>query len=169
MEKFLKEFKKNNTIISCAYLLNVLMLILISTGALGEGGFLKVYFFLAISFIPLILLIVQLYLYKKYDSEIKSFPDIRKDFFSYLPHIFFGFIFLMFGAKFAIQLDKEVLAEVITISLTFLLADAMMIVMFRQSEYEHKAMTKNYIISFILFLLFVALMIIISFDYSIII
>lgn len=165
-EDKIPKYKLINIIIICAMGLNYLFIILLGSGLFdrSSSNIFETYFKLSFSLIPLIC-ILALIINKNRYSLNKEYE--KKDILIYLPYIQSFMIILLFGLKYIIQLNREILFELITITFTFLLLQFVFVLMMREKEISKK---KYYILNactYLSMILFIVILIILSYDYSV--
>ena len=165
MNDKISKYKKFNLIISILMLVNYIMLALIGSGALEKirTTFFEKYLVAATIFIPLILIILLMVNKNVNSNDIYE----NKDYELYLPFIQSILIILLFGIKFIIQLDRMILAELAVTTITFALLVLVVFFMMREKEVNKKRYNIASIISYLLMLVFFGLIIIFSYDYSV--
>ena len=157
---YLKNYK---IIISIAMLINYVLLALIGSGAFENvsSRFFEIYFFLSFTIIPIVIIFALLY------TRFKKEEDINlKDYSIYLPFIQGALFIILFAIKYCIQLDRHYLAMFIVISVTFLLLD-IVIATFIKVDISKKKYCVINIFSYLTMLAYILLMIIMSYDYSV--
>ena len=114
-------------------------------------------------------------LFNAYDVEniirIGSIGAIRedinlKDYSIYLPFIQSALFILLFAIKYCIQLDRKFLGMFIVIAITFFLVNGILILFIKKDISKKKYVIVN-IFSYLTMLAYILLMIIMSYDYSV--
>ena len=165
MNDKISKYKKFNLIISILMLVNYIMLALIGSGVLEKirTTFFEKYLVAATIFIPLILIILLMVNKNVNSNDIYE----NKDYELYLPFIQSILIILLFGIKFIIQLDRMILAELAVTTITFALLVLVVFFMMREKEVNKKRYNIASLLSYLLMLVFFGLIIIFSYDYSV--
>lgn len=157
---YMKNYK---IIISIVMLINYVLLALIGSGVFENvsSRFFEIYFFLSFTIIPIVIIFALLY------TRFKKEEDINlKDYSIYLPCIQSALFIILFAIKYCIQLDRKYLAMFIVISATFLLLD-IVIATFIKADISKKKYCVINIFSYLTMLAYILLMIIMSYDYSV--
>ena len=157
---YMKNYK---IIISIVMLINYVLLALIGSGVFENvsSRFFEIYFFLSFTIIPIVIIFALLY------TRFKKEEDINlKDYSIYLPFIQSALFIILFAIKYCIQLDRKYLAMFIVISVTFLLLD-IVIATFIKVDISKKKYCVINIFSYLTMLAYILLMIIMSYDYSV--
>ena len=157
---YLKNYK---IIIAIVMLINYVMLALIGSGVLENvsSRFFEIYFFLSFTFLPIIFIFAYLY------TRFKKEEDINlKDYSLYLPFIQSALFILLFAIKYCIQLDRKFLGMFIVIAITFFLVNGILILFIKKDISKKKYVIVN-IFSYLTMLAYILLMIIMSYDYSV--
>lgn len=157
---YMKNYK---IIISIVMLINYVLLALIGSGVFENvsSRFFEIYFFLSFAIIPIVIIFALLY------TRFKKEEDINlKDYSIYLPFIQSALFIILFAIKYCIQLDRKYLAMFIVISVTFLLLD-IVIATFIKVDISKKKYCVINIFSYLTMLAYILLMIIMSYDYSV--
>ena len=165
-EDKISKFKLINIIIVCAMCLNYLFIILLGSGIFDRSSstIFETYFKLSFTLVPLICMLALIINRNKHSSD-KQYE--KNDFLIYLPYIQSFMIILLFGAKFTIQLNREILFELISITFTFLLLQFILVLIMREKEISKK---KYYILNactYLSMVLFIIILILLSYDYSV--
>lgn len=165
-ENKISKFQLSNIIIACAMGLNYIFLIILGSGIFDRStsNLFETYFKLSFTLIPFACILALIIVKNNYERD-KEYE--KKDIKIYLPFIQSVLIILLFGVKFTIQLSREILFELVVLTLSFVVLQGVLVLIMIENKISKK---KYYIlnaITFITMIIFVVLIIILANDYSV--
>lgn len=165
MNKELSKYQLGNLIVSVIMLLNYILICLIGSGLFEKNSqaFIENYFTLSITIIPLALVVALCVIQNNNQEEL----SYKKQYSTYLPFIQTIMLILLFGIKYSFQLDREILFQIIVISITFVLVQIVLIGILLDDEYLKKRFYITTFVSLVSFASYIGLMLILSYDYSV--
>jgi len=157
---YMKNYK---IIISIVMFINYTFLALIGSGIFDNvaSSFFEIYFILSFTLIPIAAIFALLY------TRHKKAEDINlKDYSIYLPFIQGALFILLFGIKYTIQLDRNFLWMFVVMALTFLGVEGVL-VSFIKVDMSKKSYYVVNSFSYLTMLAYILLMIVMAYDYSV--
>ena len=167
-DKGISKFDLGNIIIASIMALNFILVCIIGAGLVENvlNSFFEFYLKISLTIIPFGCIIATIVMQKYYGNDRQYF---KKDYFLYLPFCQSILFIMLYSVKFAFQLDRSVLKELIVIAFAFIILQVVFILMLFENEYKYKKYCILSILAYFTFLLFIILIMMLTYDYSIII